>query len=206
MDWEACSKWVSLSQRVTVALDNASGARDGYVRIVSSLRPMQRRLAQDMLGVGCLAAVVILIAGMFALLANRSVTMRFGELSGAVQGFAAGDMSVRLNTGGNDEFSALALTLNQMAQRIEHDENSKNGFLASVSHELKTPLTSIKGWAVTLRCSDTTDGDVMEEGFGIIESECDRLQAVLDELLDYSAIVEGKNELFLTIDRFIGFA
>ena len=177
---------------VTVVLRNISGNSDGYVRIISSLRPMQRRLVQNAAWVGILAGIVILIAGLFAVAANRSVTRRFSMLSGAAQGFARGDMNERINMTGNDEFTALAKTLNQMAQRIEHDENSKNDFLASVSHELKTPLTSIKGWAVTLRHSGEGEKALIEEGFEIIENECDRLQAVLNDLLDYSAIVNGK--------------
>lgn len=70
----------------------------------------------------------------------------------------------------------------------------KNEFIANVSHELKTPLTSIKGWAYTLK-EDSSDEELLKDGLNIIEQESDRLAQMVNDLLDFSRLLNKKVKL-----------
>lgn len=92
----------------------------------------------------------------------------------------------------------MADTLNMMASRISNSEQLKNDFIASVSHELRTPLTSIKGWVITLKAGGESNQALFHDGLDIIESESDRLTHMVDELLDFSKLDNGRIAIHLT--------
>lgn len=91
---------------------------------------------------------------------------------------------------------AMTRSMTELKQ-MRRNEQLKNDFISSISHEIRTPLTSIKGWLITLK-SGHSDGKVtLEEGFEIIETETDRLTAMVDELLDFSKLENGRLALDL---------
>jgi two-component system phosphate regulon sensor histidine kinase PhoR len=78
---------------------------------------------------------------------------------------------------------------------IRNVERMKTAFVSTVSHELRTPLTSIKGFVSTL-LQDTEgyyDAETRQEFYGIIDSECDRLQRLIEDLLNVSRIESGRS-------------
>ena len=82
----------------------------------------------------------------------------------------------------------LANTLNLMATEIDKREALKNEFISSISHELRTPLTAIKGWIITIK-EDLTDVETVNMGFDILQNEAERLTAMVEELLDFSRLL-----------------
>ena len=76
-------------------------------------------------------------------------------------------------------------------------EKLKNDFISSVSHELRTPLTAIKGWAETMQIGDKTDFKTMEKGMGVIVRETERLSGIVEELLDFSRMQNGRMVLMM---------
>ena len=60
---------------------------------------------------------------------------------------------------------------------------------------MRTPLTSIKGWAITLKSEDFQENEIIIDGLNIIEKESDRLTAMVEELLDFSRFVSGRIKL-----------
>lgn len=82
--------------------------------------------------------------------------------------------------------------------RFREAEQMKSTFVSVISHELKTPVALIKGYAGTLRRPDVTwDAETMDEGLGVIEEEADRLNGLIDNLLDASRIQAGVFKLEL---------
>lgn len=68
----------------------------------------------------------------------------------------------------------------------------KNEFISSVSHELRTPLTSIRGWVETLRTLDDPADENYRKGLEIINNETGRLYNMVEELLDFSRLQNGR--------------
>ena len=117
----------------------------------------------------------------------------------------SGNLSVRSNIDSGNEIGQLSNTLNFMADEISRRDQLKNDFISQVSHELRTPLTAIKGWTITLN-SEETDKETLDLGFKIIEKETDRLSLMVEELLDFSRLINENVSLDLrevSISEFI---
>lgn len=131
--------------------------------------------------------VVLLLAGLIgtgvaALLAyalSTHLTKPIRQLSDATRSVASGQ-TVQVPVNGTDELAQLATSFNQMSGQLTGARESERAFLLSVSHELKTPLTAIRGYGEALRDGAATS----EEAGPIIEHESERLQRLVQDLLD----------------------
>jgi len=117
------------------------------------------------------------------------------EMAAAAVHFAHGDFSARVSVGGDDEVGALAAAFNNMADYLERSEKQRSDFLANVAHELKTPMTTISGFA-----DGILDGTIPpERARGYLEtisSETRRLNRLVRRMLDVSRIQsEGPEQL-----------
>ena len=112
------------------------------------------------------------------------------DMSRAVKSFANGDYSVRVPVRGRDEVANLADSFNHMAESIESSEKMRNTFMANVSHDLRTPMTTIAGFI-----DGILDGAIPKEKheyyLGIIATEVRRLSRLVSQLLDISRIQAG---------------
>ena len=139
--------------------------------------------------------VVIFISGIVSLFLANSIVKPLQEVTEVAEKMANGQLKVRSNVIIKDEIGKLSDTLNYMAEELIKKEQIKNDFISSVSHELKTPLTSIKGWAITLKSEDLCENEILLDGLNIIEKESDRLTNMVEDLLDFSKFVSGRIKL-----------
>ena len=84
------------------------------------------------------------------LLVSRSLTRPLSQLAGAAEDIAAGNYSSRVGITGQDEIGMLGAAFDRMAEAVERARQTQRDFLANVSHELKTPLTSLIGFSQAL--------------------------------------------------------
>jgi two-component system sensor histidine kinase BaeS len=136
-------------------------------------RPFLSSLVLAGLGGALLAAVLSY------LLAGR-LTRPLAELSAATARLAAGERDVAVPVQGRDELAGLAGAFNQMSSELGRAREAQQSFLESVGHELKTPLTSIRGYAEAVHDGAVTPVD----GSSVIASEADRLERMVQDLLD----------------------
>jgi two-component system sensor histidine kinase BaeS len=132
------------------------------------------------------AAAATLIATIVAFLLARRVTGPIGEMRRTARRIAAGDLSARADVkrGSNDEMADLGRALNAMAAQLEHARGLERGFILSVSHDLRTPLTSIRGYAEALADGTLDDADGRKRAAEIIGGEARRLERLVADLLD----------------------
>ena len=123
-----------------------------------------------------------------------SIVVPLGQVERTAASIARGELDVRLPVTGDsrDEVDRLRGTINQMAEGLEETEKMKNEFISSVSHELRTPLTSIRGWVETLRTLDDPEDENYRKGLEIINNETARLYNMVEELLDFSRLQNGR--------------
>jgi signal transduction histidine kinase len=129
------------------------------------------------------------LAGMYFI---RSIVHPVEEIGRAARRIAKGEYAYRVEKHSNDELGELCDTINYMAAEIQRTERLKNEFISSVSHELRTPLTAIRGWSETLREVGADDPELAQKGMAIITEETDRLSAMVEELLDFSRMQNGR--------------
>jgi two-component system sensor histidine kinase BaeS len=135
---------------------------------------------------------VLLLAVAVAIWFARRLTRPIRELERAAGQLAAGDLSGRasLPPGTDADLAALGATLNAMAAQLEDSRGSQRAFLLSISHDLRTPLTSIRGYAEALSDGtlDDADPDARKRAATVITNEARRLERLVQDLLDLSRL------------------
>jgi Signal transduction histidine kinase len=109
------------------------------------------------------------------------------ETLNAMKQIAQGDFSVVMKVESHDPFSEIAESVNKMAKELGTMENLRQDFIANVSHEIQSPLTSISGFAELLRSSSIT-AEERSHYIDIIENESKRLSKLSDNLLKLSSL------------------
>ncbi len=144
-----------------------------------------------------LATVLPLLPGLIALLLSILITRRVAnpirELRRATERIAGGDFSKPIQVRSRDEVGDLARAMNRMSQRLAELDEMKSGFLFNVSHELKTPLTSIKEAAALLQ--EEVPGPVNDKQqrlLAIISAETRILIGMIVDLLDLARMEAGR--------------
>ncbi len=118
-------------------------------------------------------------------------------MTGAAKKFGKGDFTERVDVRGRDEVSELAIAFNNMAESLDSFEKMRNSFLASVSHDLRTPMTTISGFI-----DGITSGAIPPEQhnhyLSVISSEIHRLSRLVTQLLDISRLESGERRFSFT--------
>lgn len=161
------------------------------VRMVTSLTEIDNTIKGYIIFVTVVCLTIILIIVITGLYFAGSIVKPIRQISGITRKFAMGDFSVRIQSNTDDEIGELCSAINHMADELSSAEAMKNEFISSVSHELRTPLTAIKGWAETLMVDGGENPDTMKKGVGVIVNETERLQQMVEELLDFSRMQNG---------------
>ena len=159
------------------------GQRTGALVLVTSVQDTVDSLTSmrdQMLGVFLLAlAVVLILAGVI----SRIVTRPVKELSAGIERMSKGDYQHRVHVPGKGEMAQLAAAFNQMSEQVHNLDEARNQFVSNASHELKTPLATIKILVESMMYQDDMDPQLRREFLGDIDREIDRLSSVVGDLL-----------------------
>jgi signal transduction histidine kinase len=146
------------------------------------------------------AGFAFVVAGVFALIASfalsvwlaRRLTRPLLAIGQTAHRLASGDLSARVavDRRSDAELAAVAATLNRMAAELDAARNAERAFLQAVSHDLRTPLTSIRGYAEALGDGtlDAADPAARARAASVISTEARRLERLVRDLLDLSRL------------------
>ena len=164
------------------------------MRLVTSMTLVTRQLKNAIAVSAVIVLAILVFTVMSGLYFVRSIVVPLGQVERTAASIARGELDVRLPVTGDqrDEVDRLRGTINQMAEGLEETEKMKNEFISSVSHELRTPLTSIRGWVETLRALNDPADENYRKGLEIINNETARLYNMVEELLDFSRLQNGR--------------
>ena len=173
------SEWVSYS---TAALMH-DGKTVGVLLFSSPIQEMMARLflLQDRMVFYFLIAAVFSIA--VALIFSRVITRPIAALTRSIQRMGRGDLSVRVPEKGTGELRRLSETFNAMSEKLDLLDKSRNQFVSNASHELKTPLTTMKILIESMIYQPNMDSELHSEFLTDINKEIDRLNLIISDLL-----------------------
>ncbi len=185
---------------MTFMLPTVSGENTGAIRYMISVEEIDKQLVRVFI-VAMLIIVIIIslvtISGMFFI---QSIVNPVREINETAKRIAKGDLGARIESRQyDDEIGELCETINYMASEISATDKMRNDFISTVSHEMRTPLTAIKGWGETLLQIGDTDPSLTKRGIEVIINEASRLTGVVEDLLDLSKLVNGR--LSLRVER-----
>ena len=138
------------------------------------------------------ACVMLLCASVLTRLLMRQLTDPLQKVTDAAQRFGGGDLSVRVEgVEGDGEVADLARTFNQMAENIQSNDNSRGQFMGNIAHELRTPMTTIKGF-IDGMLDGTIPPEETKHYLGIVSQETGRLARLVQSMLDITKLEAGE--------------
>ena len=164
----------------------------GVMRMVTSLRAVNRQIFIAILTIIFIAALALTLVIMSNVLFINDVVEPVAVVSDAAKRISAGSYGIRIENKYTDELGELVDNINDMSLKIGQNEKMKSEFISSVSHELRTPLTAINGWGETILADPTGDPVQIRRGIRIILNECRRLSTMVEELLEFSKMEDGR--------------
>lgn len=167
----------------------------GIIVIVTSTESLQNILLHVYKIVWLLLLVEIVLAcGIIYYFIKKMLVNPLDKLSSAANKLAKGDVRQRLEITSDDEIGDLSASFNIMAESLEKVETNRRDFISNVSHELRSPITSMKGFIAGI-----LDGVIPRDRenyyLNIVYDEINRLSRLVEDLLDISSLDEGKFKL-----------
>ncbi len=139
--------------------------------------------------------VLLLLATAMALYISRSITKPVKQLSQATREIAKGNLMVQVPVQGKDELSVLAQDFNIMSKEISKATALQRELVANVSHDIRTPLTMIKGYAETIKDLTGDNPEKRNQQLDIIIDESNRLNVLVNDILDLSKLQAGQQKM-----------
>lgn len=171
----------------------------GVVRFALPLSEVQLEIRVIYRAVLFGAIIAAIIALTIAYFVSRSISHPIREMKQTAQRIAKGDFSKKIRIKSKDELGELAKSLNTMAEELQlkienlgQMDKVRTDFVANVSHELKTPLTSIRGFVETLEDGAINDKKTAQRFISIIKKHTDRLENIINDLLTLSELETSK--------------
>ena len=171
-----------------------SPINEGYYLITATERPdisisalFQDELLKPLFHAGVIAMLLSILLGWII---SRWINQPIEKISSAAAEIAEGNY-IKVPVEGPIEVQQLARTINEMVSKVQDSLQSQRDFVANVSHEFKTPLTSIQGFAQALYDEAITNQEGKKKAAGIIMDETDRLNRLVNDLLTLARLEAG---------------
>jgi signal transduction histidine kinase len=164
----------------------------GYVIMTTPLSIISKQLYRIYIIVWISALVAMIFASVVLSLVSKKILINpLEQINNAAKRFANGEVNKRVCIESKDEIGELANSFNIMAESLEKVENNRRDFISNVSHELRSPITSIKGFIAGI-IDGVIRKDKEEYYLNRAYNEIKRLTRLINDLLDLSAIEAGK--------------
>ena len=184
------------------------GKLTGYIYIVLAsqeyVSAAQMVIGSYILGLSIRSIVaILLVSAVVGLLFIWFITRKLNVIIQGIQQFQAGNLSARIPAKSNNELDKIGLVFNEMAstisnniQELKDTDEFRKELISNVSHDLRTPIASIQGYAETLLIKkDTIDSKEQIKYLDIIYSSCERLKKLVGELFELSKLQTNQVKL-----------
>lgn len=142
---------------------------------------------------------IVMLAVLFVVVIISDAMLRpVSELNSGILRMSRGDLHARVNVRGRGEFARLGQAFNSMSEQLDRLNTTRNEFVSNASHELKTPLTTIKLMVQNVMYMDPVDKGFLTETLGDIDREVDRMTLLVGDLLSLVRMDGGEQRLALT--------
>jgi len=163
-----------------------------FVAPVQEMMTSLQNVQQQLLRVFVLVAAAALVV---ALVFSKVITNPIAALTRTIQKMGKGDLSARVTVRGSGEMRQLAESYNTMAEQLERLDRSRNQFVSNASHELKTPLATMKILLESLIYQPDMPADLRGEFMQDLNHEIDRLTGIITDLLTLTQMDSRRMEL-----------
>ncbi|MCL2243384.1 MAG: HAMP domain-containing histidine kinase [Treponema sp.] len=168
---------------------------EGYILVNLYDRPDRNRL----LPIFIPAIVIIVLNGLLtvfsicmSIVITRNITRSVKVLEIATRRIAEGELDYKIEVKGSNEIISLTKSLNKMRDALKEDELRRSRFIMGITHDLKTPLALIKGYAEAIEDGIASDAASRAEAVEIITAKTDQLENMINDLINYVRMETGE--------------
>jgi signal transduction histidine kinase len=127
-----------------------------------------------------------------SIITTQNITRSVKVLENATRRIADGELDLSVDIKGSNEIISLTNSLNKMRDALKEDERRRSRFIMGITHDLKTPLALIKGYAEAIEDGMTDDPVSRAEATGIISTKADQLELMINDLINYVRMETGE--------------
>jgi len=170
---------------VAASIVNEKGEKVGAVLLVDNPKDIYALLDGIRKPVNLMTVVIAALVIAFVLVISHTITNPLLKLVKVIQKISDGHFDERMPVDeyGNSEVAQISAAINTMAEKLQEVESSRQQFVSNVSHELKTPLSSIKVLSESILLENDAPKEMYVEFLGDISSEVDRMTEIINDLL-----------------------
>lgn len=177
-----------------------NGVNSRYILIVTqTLPPVQEAAMVVRNQLMIISILTILIATAMAFLIARTMTKPLRKITNAARQIAGGSLNVNVDVKSNDELGDLGANFNYMSREISKVNILQKELVANISHDIRTPLTMIRGYAETIKDITGEDPELRNQQLDIIIDETNRLSTLVSDVMDLSLLQAGQSPLHPTV-------
>ena len=189
--------YLSITQSIAYTYPGASEAINKGTITLSIPVPEITKTRSNIISYFLIATVISVALELIALfIITKEITEPIRELEKMTKQMAAGNFKVKIQSRSNDEVGELVNSYNAMAEALSNLDMMRNDFIASISHELRTPMTSIGGFIDGI-FDGVIPAEKQEHYLQIVKEEIARMNALVNDLLNMARLQSGKVELDL---------
>jgi len=165
------------------SITNEAGVVTGAVLISASIDEINDLLREVRQSLVLMTVLLSALVAVLVFFFSQLLIDPLRKILAVVKKMADGHLHQRVALEGHDEFAELGSAFNDMTTKLENVEMTRQEFVSNVSHELKTPLSSMKVLSESLLLQEDVPSEVYREFLSDITSEVDRMTAIVNELL-----------------------
>ncbi|MDL2252996.1 HAMP domain-containing histidine kinase [Ruminococcaceae bacterium OttesenSCG-928-I18] len=169
----------------------ANGSATGFVFASSDAYALRVYLSDMASSFVLSSGLVMLLASVLAIVLTNRTVIPIRRVSEAARQFAEGNYSARVPVEGDDELAKLSITFNEMANSFEATDLTRRSFMGNIAHELRTPMTTIKGF-IDGMLDGTIPPEQRDKYLAIVSEETGRLARLTQNMLDISKLEAGE--------------
>jgi signal transduction histidine kinase len=181
----------------SASIENDVSETVGAVLLVNSVADIYTSIKDIQKTLVTYTVLTAIIMGVLVFVVSQVLIDPLTGILGVVQKMADGHLEQRVQVSGHDEYATLGQAFNEMAEKLEKVDKSREEFVSNVSHELKTPLSSIKVLSESVLLQEDAPKEVYREFLEDINSEVDRMTHMVLDLLQLVKLDEGEVGLHL---------
>lgn len=160
-----------------------SGNSTGVIYLIETVDDIDKTISFITINLLAVSALISILVGMLSLGMSFIVTSPIDEFIAVCREISKGNFDKKIKVKGHNEFSQMAETLNFMTSELADLEEKRKKFVSDVSHELKTPLATIKLICDSIVSTPDPDAEMLKEFLGDLSNEVDRLTRIVERLL-----------------------
>lgn len=178
---------------VAVPVAQKSGNIIAVIYLVESLVDIDNTIGHVKINLYLFSALISVLIAFLSYGMSYIVTSPVDEFIDAAKEISKGNFDKRIKVKGHNEFSELAMTMNFMTSELGNLEDNRKKFVSDASHELKTPLATIKLICDSIVSTPNPDPSMIQEFLGDLSEEVDRLSRIVERLLKLTKLDSGKS-------------